>query len=1322
MELSRAHGGGADIEVPITTGSGLSASVDDFSVAAEVSFAAGETRKTVSFDAADDDLVEDPETVELSFGALASGFSAGSTAVATVTITDTDTAAIEFSVASSEVSEGGETELTFAITNGVTFAVDQAIAITVAGSADAGDDFVLSDSQNRTLSVPYSVALAAGATSVTAVLRVVNDSDTELAETVTLSARLASANTAIGSRTVTIPASDLEAPKVTITAGATVTEGTDAVFTLSRTAPVGSPLSEPLTVHVAVTATGGVLDGVAASTVTFPAGASTAELRASTVDDTVVEDAATVTALVRADTASPARYEAGSPNSATVTVRDNDAASFSVSAGAPQVVEGDTATVTVHAGGVTFAQAQSLSVNVAGSATLGDDFVLTGSNGGELVAPYELTLPARAGSTSFKISAVVDALADDGETVVVVVVHDGQSVATVTVTVTDTNDPPAVSGGSRFWFAENATTEVTAFTAADAEGDAVTWSLAGADAAWFDIAEGVLGFRSPPDFEMPADAGANNVYDVTVRASDGEGSTSHSVAVVVTDVDEAATVASVSGSFVFGYDENDTAEVAVFTASDPERAKIRWTLGGDDGAVFEISDRGGLSFLRPPDFEHPGDDNNNNEYLLQVQARAGASDPVAVDVRVTVANVDEPGVVALSSPQPQIGTPLVAEVSDPDGVLVVQAWIWQRKLGSGPWSDITTATSSSYPPAAADDGYDLRVEAAYLDGTGTDTAAVQAPYRTRAAPSAPNSTPDFGNSAVVRSVAENSAPGAAVGSTVRAVDSDPGDAARLAYTLSGPDANLFDIDGSTGQIRVGSTAVLDYEAAVRSYSVTVTATDPSGVGDDISVTVEVTNVNEAPTAGPDTAVAAEDTAVVVAVLTNDTDPEGDTLTVARRDAPLHGRVSVQADKTLAYTPTRDFNGKDIFTYRASDGRLTHETTVTVTVNAVNDQPKFPSTSTTRTVAEGAPAATPVGHPVTAADIDGEALTYGLFEVDAPFFTIDADTGQIRVGPNTVLDRQTQPSYRLRVQATDPHGARVSTAVTVTVTTPGTGPGPGPGGGGGGGPAPVADVEISGAAFAAPRTQTTFSIPDAAGFETITWAVSGPSGFSASSDGQQFSFMPPTAGLYTITVTATGPDGETHTNTVTLAVFGDIANSLFADDIVWLAQNNITVGCTQQPLQYCPNKPVTRAQMATFLTRALNLETPPQPAGFTDIDPDSVHAPSIEALHAAGITTGCAQQPLQYCPNRPVTRAQMATFLTRALNLETPPQPAGFADIDPDGVHAPSIEALHAAGITTGCAQQPLQYCPNRPVTRAQMAAFLHRARHLIATAHSTSSN
>ena len=59
---------------------------------------------------------------------------------------------------------------------------------------------------------------------------------------------------------------------------------------------------------------------------------------------------------------------------------------------------------------------------------------------------------------------------------------------------------------------------------------------------------------------------------------------------------------------------------------------------------------------------------------------------------------------------------------------------------------------------------------------------------------------------------------------------------------------------------------------------------------------------------------------------------------------------------------------------------------------------------------------------------------------------------------------------------------------------------------------------------------------------------------------------------------------------------------------------------------------------------------PDPAGFADVAARSVHAAAIDALYAAGITTGCATEPLRYCPDQPVIRAQMATFLTRALEL------------------------------------------------------------------------
>ena len=80
---------------------------------------------------------------------------------------------------------------------------------------------------------------------------------------------------------------------------------------------------------------------------------------------------------------------------------------------------------------------------------------------------------------------------------------------------------------------------------------------------------------------------------------------------------------------------------------------------------------------------------------------------------------------------------------------------------------------------------------------------------------------------------------------------------------------------------------------------------------------------------------------------------------------------------------------------------------------------------------------------------------------------------------------------------------------------------------------------------------------------------------------------------------------------------------------------------------------------------------------------------------------------------------MATFLARALDLEAPPQPAGFADVDPSSSHAANIEALYAAQITTGCTRDPLAYCPSRPVTRAQMAAFLHRALKPVTNANSS---
>jgi hypothetical protein len=136
-------------------------------------------------------------------------------------------------------------------------------------------------------------------------------------------------------------------------------------------------------------------------------------------------------------------------------------------------------------------------------------------------------------------------------------------------------------------------------------------------------------------------------------------------------------------------------------------------------------------------------------------------------------------------------------------------------------------------------------------------------------------------------------------------------------------------------------------------------------------------------------------------------------------------------------------------------------------------------------------------------------------------------------------------------------------------------------------------------------------------------------------------------------------------------------------------------------------------MAVFVLRAVHGSTfaPPDATGtvFTDVPADSFAAAWIEQLAAEGITGGCGGG--KFCPNAPVTRAQMAVFLVKAMygTGYTPPTATGeiFADIPADGFAASFIEQLFADGITGGCGGG--DFCPNNYITRAEMAVFLVRA-------------
>ena len=146
--------------------------------------------------------------------------------------------------------------------------------------------------------------------------------------------------------------------------------------------------------------------------------------------------------------------------------------------------------------------------------------------------------------------------------------------------------------------------------------------------------------------------------------------------------------------------------------------------------------------------------------------------------------------------------------------------------------------------------------------------------------------------------------------------------------------------------------------------------------------------------------------------------------------------------------------------------------------------------------------------------------------------------------------------------------------------------------------------------------------------------------------------------------------------------------------------------------FCPGEPVWRWTTAVWLVRVLG-ESEPQ-AGlsrFVDVDDSEWWMPYVERLADLGITHGCATEPARFCPEDPVTRAQMASFLSRAFGLEESegsPEVV-FSDVG-EGVHTDSIYALLASGITVGCAAEPeARFCPGRFTTRAQMASFLKRA-------------
>ena len=671
---------------------------------------------------------------------------------------------------------------------------------------------------------------------------------------------------------------------------------------------------------------------------------------------------------------------------------------------------------------------------------------------------------------------------------------------TVTITVTDVNEPPMFPDAiPRIDVAENtaagANIPDAVVVATDVDSgdtaDTLTYTLGGthADSFAIDDETGQLQTKAALDYETQTD------HEVTVIATDTGGLMGEiTVTINVTDVLPAngdTAVANSAPAFTIGpsttlsVDENTAADINIgpVTATDVDIGDaLTYVLRGADAASFDIDETGQLKTKAALDHE------DKDTYMVTVTVTDGRDaeknvDPAVDDeirVTITVTDVNEAPAFATktatrsvaenTSPAANIGAPVVAMDVDGDTLtymlggtdatsFVIDPATGQLKTMEA--LDYETKTDYEVTVTARDNGTPTMAET-------TITVTINVRNVSVGDTAVVNSAPAFNDGpSTTRSVDENTKADMNIGDPVAAMDVD-GDT--LTYTLDDTGAESFDFDSTTGQLK--TKEALDHEHETNdTYMVTVTVTDgknatggvETAVDDTITVTIMVTDVNEAPAFAdePPTPMVAENTVASVnipdAVVVAMDEDDGDTLTytLGGTDAASFDIESTTTGgqlKTLAaldYETQRDY---EVMVIATDDGVPPLTGTITVTINVgnvevaagdtavANSAPWFnDGPSTTREVDENTVAGEDIGDvnggEVDAMDLEDppRALTYVLSGADADSFGFDSTTGRLKT--KAALDHEDKETYMVTVTVTDGKDAddNVSAAVDDTIT-------------------------------------------------------------------------------------------------------------------------------------------------------------------------------------------------------------------------------------------------------------------------------------------------
>lgn len=688
----------------------------------------------------------------------------------------------------------------------------------------------------------------------------------------------------------------------------------------------------------------------------------------------------------------------------------------------------------------------------------------------------DFTINGATGEIRFASVPNFDAPADQGGdnvyNVTVTVADDGlpgqQATQDLTITVTNVNDNgPVINSSASASVPENTLTTTVVLnvdaTDADVPAQLLSYSLSGPDAAAFTIdgATGEIRFANVPDFEAPADQGGNNEYNVTVTVLDDgvpQLSTTQDISIFVTAVNDNLPI--ISSPATASVPENTLTSTVVLnvnaTDTDLLSQTLTYSLSGSDAGAFNInSATGEITFANSPDFEAAIDVNSDNIYEITVTV-ADDVIPVlttsqALTITVTAVNDNAPQFTSSATASIPENTPastVVLNVDASDDDLLPQALSYSLtgpdaaqftiNNSTGEIRFVTSPNFEAPTDQGGDHTYNVTVTAVDNGSPPLSTSQVLVITVT-----AVNDIAPVISSNATASVPENSST-ALVVLDVNATDADV-PAQSLTYDLSGPDAALFNINASTGQITFAASPNFEVpldQGNDNIYNVTVTVTDNVAptLSTSQSLAITVTNVNEAPTDLNLSATAVAENQPVGTVIgsfsSSDVDA-GDTFTyalVTGAGSADNARFTLVGGQ-LRTAGSFDFETKSSYSIRVRStdaGGLIHEKVLTITVLDGNDNPTNIALSS-NTVIENQPAGTTVG-TLSSTDQDiADTFTYSLVSgaggADNGNFIILGDQIQAAASFNF----EAKSSHSIRVRTTDAGGLFVDRVFVVNVS-------------------------------------------------------------------------------------------------------------------------------------------------------------------------------------------------------------------------------------------------------------------------------------------------